>query len=213
MSAHRYNLSYYALYTAFPPKSSQFILFFTDDPASQESAQQQVFREHTGEFKQLVEASNLYQPLFQDRLIISEQMCDLILEVPGNTNPRKVDNLLTWLPKSSNFLKKLILCLRKTDHSGHQELADSYEKALWPPLSPQNLLYDGVNNSTLQLCSVQKHHEGVYRCRVSNSAGSVLSEPASVSLIGSDGKHKLWSIQGSRVWSTIVLQYTKHAGA
>ena len=72
---------------------------------------------------------------------------------------------------------------------GHLELAECFERAIWVPLSDQNLHYDGVNNSALVLCSVKKTHEGEYRCRVSNDcSGSVLSEVVHVELVKPDGE-------------------------
>ena len=120
-------------------------------------------------------------------------MEELTLAVPGNTNARKVEQLQLWLPKSSaRFLDRLIPCLREGEELGHMELADSLERALWSPLSAQHLHYDGVNNSTLILCSVRKTHEGVYRCRVTNSSGgTVLSEDAHIELVKPDGMSAL----------------------
>ena len=163
---------------------------FVDDVMSPETAQQRVFREHVGRFKQCVDAANLNPHLLTNHLITSEQAEELMHEVVGNTNARKVKRLLQWLPKSSaNFVDKLIDCLRETDHSGHLELADDLERDLWVPLSTHHCRYDGVNNSTLILCTVMKAHKGVYRCRVtSNDGSSILSEAAHVSLIKANGE-------------------------
>ena len=75
---------------------------------------------------------------------------------------------------------------------GHLELADTYERALWVPLSDQHLHYDGVTNATLVLCSIGESHEGMYCCRVSSDSGdSILSEAAHVEMIKPDGKQWL----------------------
>ena len=116
-------------------------------------------------------------------------MEELVQEVPGNINTRKIKRLLLWLPTSSGqFVDRLIQCLREGEELGHWELADGLEKALWAPLSSQNVHYDGVNNSTLVLCSVRGEHEGLYCCRVTSSSGrSVLSDATRVELVKPDG--------------------------
>ena len=117
-------------------------------------------------------------------------MEELVQEVPGNTNSRKIKRLLLWLPSSSgHFLDKLIQCLREGGELGHWEVAGSLERALWTPMSSHNVHYAGVNNSTLVLCGVGETHRGLYCCRVTSSCSdrSVLSEPAHVELVKPDG--------------------------
>ena len=149
----------------------------------------EIFHRYSRDFEQVVNVDTLCPALFRARLITSEQMEELVQEVPGNINSRKIKRLLLWLPTSSGqFLDMLIVCLREGEELGHWELADSLEKALWTPLSSQNLYYDGVNNSTLVLCSVREEHEGFYCCRVTSSSGrSVLSDATRVELIKPDG--------------------------
>lgn len=118
-----------------------------------------------------------------------DQVEELMQEVVGNTNARRVEKLSRWLPNCGDFLEKLITCLRKTDHYGHFELASSLEEGFWIPLSAHHLRYDGVHNSTLTLCQVKEAHKGGYRCRVTNDRGiSVLSDTANVSLVKPDSK-------------------------
>ena len=163
--------------------------YFVDDPSSPESIDKHIFDKHLTDFQQMVNVDTLCPPLFSAKLITPEQVQELVLEVPGNTNARKIRQLQLWLPVASvRFLDQLIQCLRQGQHLGHLELADSLEGALWTPLSSQNIHYDGVTNSTLILCSVKGAHEGQYRCRVTSSCGqSVLSEVAHVQLIKPDG--------------------------
>jgi hypothetical protein len=154
------------------------------DDAS-ETADQRIFREKSPDFKERVNAGSLYRPLYNGHLLTTHQVEEITQDVVGNTNTRKVERLLQWLPKSSaRFLDPLISCLRVTQDLGHLELADTLEAALWTPLSTQHCHYDGATNSTLFLCSVSETDEGVYRCRVTNSAGgSTFSEPAHVQLV------------------------------
>ena len=42
--------------------------------------------------------------------------------------------------------------------------------------------FPGANNSTLTISSVQKSHEGSFRCAISNCAGSETSKPANLSV-------------------------------
>ena len=111
-------------------------------------------------------------------------------DVVGNTNAKKVLRLLQWLPRScTNFLEKLIRCLRETDHLGHLELAASLENDLWVPLSSIHCHYTGADTPTLMLCGVKETHEGEYRCRVTSSdGGSILSQAAHVSLVKPNGE-------------------------
>ena len=138
-------------------------------------------------------AANLCPYIFNAHLITAEQMEELMQDVLGNTNAKKVQRLLQWLPKScSNFLETLIVCLRETDHMGHLELAASLENDLWVPLSALHCRYSGVNTPTLMLCNVKEEHEGVYSCRVTSSdGGSILSQAAHVSLVKHDGERSV----------------------
>ena len=142
------------------------------------------------EFEKCVNAANLCPYLFNAHLVTVEQMEELMQDVLGNTNNKKVQRLLQWLPKiCSNFLEKLIVCLRETDHLGHLELAASLENDLWAPLSALHCHYSGVETPTLVLCNVKEEHEGVYSCRVTGSdGGSVLSQAVHVSLMKPDGE-------------------------
>jgi hypothetical protein len=161
-----------------------------DDPSLSETTQQHIFQEHASEFKKCVNAANLCSFLFNAHLITAEQMEELMHDVVGNTNAKKVQRLLQWLPRScTNFLEKLIRCLRETDHLGHLELAASLENDLWVPLSSIHCHYTGADTPTLMLCDVKETHEGEYRCRVTSSdGGSILSQPAHVSLVKPDDK-------------------------
>lgn len=165
------------------------VLYFVGDPSFPESTDKRIFHEHSTKFQQMVNVDHLCPALFNAKLITTEQMQELIQDVPGNTNARKIRQLQLWLPTSSaHFLNQLIQCLRQGQHLGHLELADSLEKALWVPLSSQNIHYDGVANSTLILCSAKGAHEGQYRCRVTSSCGqSVFSDVTHVQLIKPDG--------------------------
>lgn len=138
--------------------------------------------------KQLLNVSALHPFLYQRDLVTSEQSEELAQEVPGNTNARKVDRLLDWLPKScSNFLEVLIECLREADsHRGHIELAEKLEEGLsskqWGDMALDDPHYEGVDGATLTVSRAEKMHEGSYRCRVTNSDGYVLSQSTNVSL-------------------------------
>lgn len=175
-------------------------LAHAEDPASPETFQQKVFRTHTLLLKQCLNVSTLHASLLQNDLITSEQSELLIQEVPGNTNSRKISLLLEWLPKScNNFLEVLIECLREAStHLGHMELAETLEKGLnseqWESVSLDDPHYEGVDSATLTISRAEKKDEGFYRCLVTNSDGSVLSQSASISLI-TDSKLMLFMTQ------------------
>jgi hypothetical protein len=163
-----------------------------DTSSPETTSDTEIFHRYSRDFEQTVNVGTLCPALFRVRLITREQMEELVQEVPGNINTRKIKRLLLWLPTSSGqFVDRLIQCLREGEELGHWELADSLEKALWAPLSSQNVHYDGVNNSTLVLCSVRGEHEGLYCCRVTSSSDrSVLSGATRVELVKPDESAK-----------------------
>ena len=166
-----------------PPLSS--ICDFSDDlTLSNETAEQLIFRNHSSNFEQQVDVSQLIHVLHNEHLLSTDQIDNLTLEVVGNTNARKKQRLRLWIPQStSNFIDPLIKCLRSTNHKPHLELADDLEADLWVPLSKQNCRYNGVTSPILTLCNMKEEYEGIYRCRVINSEGIyVLSEPSQVVL-------------------------------
>ena len=137
--------------------------------------------------KKYLTPSAIQHLLHQRGSLTQEQMEQLAQEVAGNTESRKTDLLLLWLPKtSSNFLLELIECLREGESSlGHRELVEVLERGLdleqWESLSPlpspRYSCESHGQESTLTILSPEMSDGGSYRCLVSNGGGLTQSQP------------------------------------
>ncbi|CAI8041244.1 Ankyrin-1 [Geodia barretti] len=95
-----------------------------------ETPHQRIFRQHHPDLRQYLNTSSILPYLSRHSLVTSDQLEELTL--PVLTNTRKVDLLLSWLPRSTvDFLEKFVICLNEAnDHLAHAELAGKLQTAM-----------------------------------------------------------------------------------